>query len=348
MTNLAVSQDERQWRPENRYGIVLTLLCVLSLSLFFLSLLVGPAELSVAEVASALLRGDETADAIRLVIFEIRLPRSILAFAIGAVLGLSGAALQGYLRNPLAEPGLIGASSGAALGAVLAFYSGLSAAFALAVPICGILGALVAVFAVYLLAGNLGSPLTLILAGVAVSAFAGALTSLALNLSPNPFAVTEIVFWLMGSLADRGMDHLRLALPFMVVGSGILFALARTLDGITLGEDVARSLGINLKRTQALLIAGTALGVGAATSVAGAIGFVGLVAPHMLRPFTGGRPGRLLPLSFFGGAALVLAADCAIRVFTPGHEMKLGVLTALVGAPFFLLLILRARREQLQ
>ncbi len=318
------------------------------LVLFALSLLTGAAQLSPLEIFHALSGHDEISEAIALVIREIRLPRALLALLIGAALGLSGAALQGWLRNPLAEPGLIGVSGGAALGAVIALYFGLASHFAYAVPVCGIIGGFLAVAVVYFLTGRQGSPLTLILAGVAISAFSGALTSLALNMSPNPFAAMEIVFWLMGSLADRSMDHVALAVPFIVLGGGILFTLGRSLDAVTLGEDVAASLGINLQQTQFLLIAGTALSVGAATSVAGTIGFVGLIAPHVLRPFTDGRPSRLLLLAALGGACLLLAADIAVRVITPTHEMKLGVLTALMGAPFFLMLILKARQRMLQ
>ena len=313
--------------------------------LFVLSLLTGPADLSPAELFTALFRGDDVSEAILLVIREIRLPRSLLALLIGMALGLSGAALQGWLLNPLAEPGLIGVSGGAAFGAVLAFYFGLAAQLEFAVPLAGIAGGFVAVTLVYLLAGNQGSPLTLILAGIAVSAFSGALTSLALNMSANPFAAMEIVFWLMGSLADRSMDHVRLAAPFILVGSALLLTLGRALDAVSLGEDVAATLGVSLQRTQIVLIAGTALSVGAATSVAGTIGFVGLIAPHLLRPFCGGRPSRLLLLAALGGAMLLLASDIAVRMLTPDREMRLGVLTALLGAPFFLMLILKARRS---
>lgn len=313
--------------------------------LFALSLLTGPAELSPAEVFAALFHGDDASEAIVLVIREIRLPRSLLALLIGMALGLSGAALQGWLRNPLAEPGLIGVSGGAAFGAVLAFYFGLAAQLEFSVPLAGITGGFVAVTLVYLLAGNRGNPLTLILAGIAVSASSGALTSLALNMSPNPFAAMEIVFWLMGSLADRSIDHMRLAAPFILVGSVLLLTLGRALDAVSLGEDVAATLGVSLQRTQIVLIAGTALSVGAATSVSGTIGFVGLIAPHLLRPFCGGRPSRLLLLAALGGAMLLLASDIAVRMLTPEREMKLGVLTALLGAPFFLMLILKARRS---
>ncbi len=315
------------------------------LVLFYASLTVGAANIEWWQIAAAVFSTGEVSEAIRLIVWEIRVPRGLLAVLIGAALGMSGATLQGYLRNPLAEPGLLGVSSGAALGAVVALYSGLSSLFAFALPLLGLVGAVVAVLAVYLLAGSQGRPLTLILAGVAVSAFSGALISLALNLAPNPFAALEIVFWMMGSLADRSMDHVQLAAPFILLGLSMQASLGPALDALTLGEDVAISLGINLARTQALLVAGIALSVGAATSVAGVIGFVGLVAPHLLRPLVSAKPSRLLFLSGLAGASIVLAADIAVRLMGGGSEMKLGVLTALVGAPFFLLLILKTRRE---
>ena len=194
------------------------------------------------------------------------------------------------------------------------------------------------------LAGSGGGSITLILAGIAVSSLAGALTSLALNLSPNPFAASEIVFWLLGSLADRSMPQVWLAAPFIVAGMAILFTLGRALDALTLGEDAAASMGVTLARTRMLAVVGTALAVGAGVAVAGAIGFVGLVVPHVLRPLVGGMPSRLLPASALGGAALLLAADLAVRVIAPDRDLKLGVLTALVGAPFFLWLVWRHRR----
>jgi len=279
-----------------------------------------------------------------IVMREIRLPRALLALLIGAGLGLSGAALQGYLRNPLAEPGLLGVSGSAAFGAVLALYTGLSAAFPLALPLMALAGAFLAVLLVQALAGSGGGSITLILAGIAMSSLAGALTSLALNLSPNPFAASEIVFWLLGSLADRSMPQVWLAAPFIVTGMALLFTLGRALDALTLGEDAAASMGVTLARTRMLAVVGTALAVGAGVAVAGAIGFVGLVVPHVLRPLVGGMPSRLLPASALGGAALLLAADLAVRVIAPDRDLKLGVLTALVGAPFFLWLVWRHRR----
>lgn len=274
---------------------------------------------------------------------DIRLPRALLGLMTGASLGLSGAAMQGYLRNPLAEPGLIGVSASAALGAVLALQTGVAGMFALALPLAALVGAGVSVLLILALAGPRGGALALILAGVAISALAAAATSLVLNLSPNPFAAMEIVYWMMGSLSDRSMDHVWLAAPFMAVGLGLLLSVGKGLDALTLGEDAAASMGVNLKRLRLALIIGTALAVGASVSVAGSIGFVGLVVPHLLRPLVGARPSLLLPASALGGAAMVLAADIAVRLVAPDQDLKLGVLTALIGAPFFLHLIWRLR-----
>lgn len=309
--------------------------------LFLASLLIGPAALGLSQSLSALLGGE--GGPVVLVMQEIRLPRAILGLLVGAVLGLSGAAMQGFLRNPLAEPGLIGVSSSAALGAVLALQLGLAAAFPLALPLAALAGAGLSVALVLLLAGPRGGVLSLILAGIAISALAGALTSLVLNLSPNPFAAMEIVYWMMGSLADRSMAHVWLALPFMVLGLALLLLTGPALDALTLGEDAARSMGVNMSRLRLSLVIGTAAAVGAAVAVAGAVGFVGLVVPHLLRPLVGGRPSRLLPASALGGAAMLLAADIAVRVIAPDQDLKLGVLTAIVGAPFFLHLLWRLR-----
>ena len=326
-----------------RFGTVLALLAAAVLALFGLSLLIGPAGMRASESLTALL-GDQ--GALSMVMREIRLPRAILAVMVGASLGLSGAAMQGYLRNPLAEPGLIGVSGAAALGAVIALQTGFATAFALALPLSALGGALVAVLLILTLAGPGGSALALILAGVAISALAGALTSLVLNLSPNPFAANEIVFWMMGSLADRSFAHVAMALPVMALGWALLASLGRGLDALTLGEDAAASMGINLPRLRLRLIAGVACVIGAATAVAGAVGFVGLVVPHLLRPLVGARPSRLLPASALGGAVLVLAADIAVRLVLPDRDLKLGVLMAMVGAPVFLHLIWRMRRVE--
>ena len=326
---------------DRRYHVLMALLGAGAALLFVLSLTVGPAAIAFGDSLRALF--SEKADAVALIMQEVRLPRAVLGLMIGATLGLSGAALQGYLRNPLAEPGLIGISPSASLGAVLAIYTGLTAVFPLALPLVALAAAFLAVVVVQALAGMRGGTLTIILAGVAVSSFAGAMTSLALNLSPNPFAAMEIMFWMLGSLTDRSMLHVWLAGPFMVLGWVMLAALARPLDALTLGGDTAASMGVDMQRVQFLAVFGTAASVGAATAVAGAIGFVGLVVPHLLRPLVGARPSRLLAASALGGACVVLAADILVRLIAPERDLKLGVLTAIVGAPFFLWLVYRTR-----
>jgi iron complex transport system permease protein len=322
---------------------LLVALALLVLLAFLSSLLVGPAAIGLREMLDTLFGGE--ARIAGLIIREVRLPRALLGLLTGATLGLSGAALQGFLRNPLAEPGLIGVSASASLGAVLTFYTGLAALFPLALPLGGMTGACLGVFVVLALAGRGGDSLTLILAGIAVTSFAGALTSLALNLSPSPFAALEIVFWMMGSLADRSFEHLWLAGPFMLAGMLLLLTTGRALDALMLGEEAAQSLGFALGPLRRRLVLGTAISVGAATAVAGAIGFVGLIVPHLLRPLVGHRPAALLPASALAGAALTLGADVVVRLLSTGVELKLGVLTAIIGAPFFLYLLLQMRRQ---
>ena len=305
-----------------RPGALLVALGLLVLLAFGLSLASGSVSLSLLGAAQDALGEDPSVAG--LILLEVRLPRALLAATVGATLGLSGAALQGLLRNPLADPGIIGVSATAALGAVLVIYFGLNRAFAPALPLAGMLGAGLAVILILALAGRGSSVFTLILAGVAVNAFAGALTSLALNLAPSPYAALEIVFWVLGSLADRSFEHLVLALPLTVVGWLLLLTAGRPLSALTLGEDVARSLGYDLDRLRLRIVLGCACCVGAAVAVSGAIGFVGLVVPHLLRPLVGQEPGRLLASSALGGAALLLAADTVVRVASTGVELKLG------------------------
>lgn len=322
----------RLWHGPSR---VTTLLAAGVLVLVLLSLAVGPAGFGFA-VGS---------DAASIILLQIRLPRTLLAVLIGGALGLAGAALQGYLRNPLAEPGIIGISGGAGLGAVLAIHTGASAALALALPLGGLAGAAAATATVLWLAGTRGGPITLILSGVAVASLATALIALVLSLSPNPFAAVEIVFWLLGSLADRSLTHVWLAAPPVLFGGWLLLGTGRDLDALALGEDAAANLGTSLTGVRNRVVAGTALAVGAGTAVAGTIGFVGLVVPHMLRPLVGHQPSRLLAASALGGALLVLAADIGLRLISPGGAIRLGVVTALVGTPFFVWLVLATRRE---
>ena len=281
------------------------------------------------------------------ILWDIRLPRAILGLLVGATLGLAGAAMQGFLRNPLAEPGVLGVTGGAALGAVLVFYTGLASVFSLALPLGGILGAFLSVLLLYHFAGRLANVQTLILAGVAINVIAFSGTSLVLNLTKDPYAVLDIVFWQMGSLADRSFTHVFLALPFILIGWGWLFWDRRALDALSLGEETAASLGVDLKALRLRMILGTALCVGAAVSVCGSIGFVGLVVPHLLRPFVGHEPGKLLGVSALGGAILLLLADIAVRLIPSIVELKLGVVTSLIGAPFFILLIFQMRRKLL-
>jgi iron complex transport system permease protein len=328
-----------------RYRLVLAALGVLTLALFFLSLTVGPAAVAFGDSMRALF--STSGGTIALIMQEIRLPRAVLGLMIGVTLGLSGAALQGWLRNPLAEPALLGVSASASLGAVIAIYTGLSALFPLGLPLAALAGAVAAVLVVQAMAGLRGGALTVILAGIAVSSLASAMTALALNLSPNPFAALEIMFWMLGSLTDRSMTHVWLAGPFMLVGWVMLASLGRSLDALTLGGDAAASMGVDMRRVQFLAVFGTAASVGAATAVAGVIGFVGLVVPLVLRPLVGSRPSRLLPASALGGACVLLTADTLVRVIAPERDLKLGVLTAIVGAPFFLWLVYRTRSQML-
>jgi iron complex transport system permease protein len=286
--------------------------------------------------------GPELAEVI---LAEIRVPRTLLALLVGGTLGLTGAALQGLLRNPLAEPGLLGASSGAALGAVIVFYFGLATLSSVLLPLGAVMGSLAALAVLYALAGRRGDLLTIVLAGIAINALAAALTSLALNFAPSPYAALEILFWMLGSLENRSLAHVYLAVPLMVPGWVLVIAAARGLDALTLGEETALSLGFDPRRTQWLVIGGTALAVGGAVAVTGVVGFVGLVVPHLMRRAAGQHPSRLLLPSFLGGALLATLADTAIRLMPPGPELKLGVVTALVGAPFFLHLVMRPRPE---
>ena len=289
------------------------------------------------------LSGDATeAAAFNKILFEqIRGPRIALVALTGFVLGLSGAAIQGLFRNPLAEPGLLGASNGAALGAVAVIYSGLASTLSFAVPLVAAMSALISVLLLLALAGRGASSLRLILAGFAVSAFAGAGIALALNLSPNYFAALEIAFWLLGAVENRSWLHIWLALPGALIGCALLLRSARALDGLALGEDVARSLGIGLTGLRLQVSIGLALAVGAVVSVTGVIGFVGLLAPHLVRPLFGALPSKTLLPAALVGAILLVLADSFIRLIPTANELKLGVLTAFLGVPLLLALLLR-------
>lgn len=318
----------------------LALLCA---GLFLVSLGIGPVALSPAEVIRALVGA--AGDPARVIVLEIRLPRALLGLGIGATLGLSGAAMQGLLRNPLAAPSLFGAPQAAAFGAVATLSLGLADALSYALPVAAITGAFLSVFLLVVVAGRGAGLVLLILSGLAVSSLAGAATALAMNLAPNPFAALEIAFWLLGSLEDRSMRHLAMALPFMLAGSALLVSQRHAFRALTLGEDAATSLGIHVGRLRLLVIGGVALGVGASVAVTGTITFIGLIAPHLCRPLVGYDPARLLLPSALAGAALLTCADIATRIIPSTTDIKVGVLTALIGVPFFLFLIVRERRR---
>ncbi|GMM92983.1 FecCD family ABC transporter permease [Qipengyuania sp. MTN3-11] len=281
-----------------------------------------------------------------LILAELRLPRSILAMIVGAGLGAAGAAMQGYLRNPLADPGLFGIAPGAALGAVAALWFGYAAAPYL-LPLFALAGAGGAMALLAAIAGRTGGIALFTLAGLMVASLAGALTALAISLAPNAFAMSEIVMWLNGALTDRSWREVEIAAPLVAGGIAVLWIAGRSLDALTLGEAVARSLGVDPSRLLWLLVVGIGLTVGASVAVAGIIGFVGLIVPHLVRPLTDRRPSRLILPSALAGALLLLVADSAVRVLPLVTELRLGIALSLLGAPFFLWLLLRMRRGEL-
>ena len=302
-------------------------------SLTILSLLLGPAGFGLP---------------LPVILWQLRLPRTLLALLVGGGLGVSGAALQGALRNPLADPGLLGISGAAALGAVIAFYWGLAAAFSPALPLAGLLGAGLGAAALLIFAGRAPTGPALILAGIGLSAAAAALLAFALALAPNPYALAELTFWLLGGVADRTLSDCALAAPPILLGAAILLRLGPGLDALTLGEETAATLGIPVSSTLRRTALGTALAAGAAAATAGGVGFVGLIVPNLLRSRHGERPGALLLPSLLAGAALLLAADILVRlavlILPLNAEPPLGVLTALLGAPFLIVIARRLGR----
>jgi len=313
----------------------LTALAALVVLLFILSLGAG----KVWVPPSAWLGTDPLAR----IIVELRVPRALLGLLLGATLGLSGAVLQGYLRNPLADPGLFGVSAGAALGAVCALFFGMASATLL--PAFALIGAGVTMALLALLSGRSPSLVLFTLAGVMVSSIAASLTALAISLAPTPFAASEIVLWLMGALSDRSWNDVKLALPLTAAGAAVLATAARGLDALTLGETAARSLGLDERTLRAQVVIGVGLCVGASVAAAGVIGFVGLIVPHLVRGAVGGRPSATLLPSALGGALLLVVADALVRAAPTVGELRLGIAMALCGGPFFLWLLLRLRRS---
>ncbi|MEM6535898.1 MAG: iron ABC transporter permease [Pseudomonadota bacterium] len=319
-------------------SLFLTCLCALAL---ISACLVGTAALSPGDVFAVLLGGGNSGD--QIVVWSIRLPRALAAFLVGAALGLSGAALQGLLRNPLAEPGVLGVSASAALAATASLYYGLAALSPWILPIAAITGALAATMILTMAAIRIQSVVTLILVGVGLSSFAGAAMSLLMNFAPNPFSLSDMINWMLGSVANRSFLEISFTLPFMAVGAGILLASRRGLAALTLGEEAASGVGLDLRRQRILTVLGAGLATGASVALAGAIGFVGIVAPHIVRPFVDYDPARaLVPSALLGGLILVLA-DIGVRLAPTSHELKLGVVAALIGAPGFIWIALQRR-----
>ncbi|UTW55929.1 iron ABC transporter permease [Kordiimonas sp. SCSIO 12610] len=320
------------------------LLIVLSIVLIVTGLIsatFGQAPLSFSQVIEGLMGPSESA--LSIIIRELRLPRILLGMLVGAALGFSGAALQGLLRNPLAEPGVIGVTASASLGAVIAIYFGLTALTSFAVPIFAMLGAFAATMVVLLVASRDASVLTLILTGIGLSSLSTALISLVMNFAPNPMSLRDMVLWMLGSLENRTTDDLFLAAPFIILGWILMIGVGQGLNALALGEDAATSLGINLKRLRWRIIAGTALSVGAAVSVCGGIGFVGLVVPHIVRFFVGSEPRQILLPSAIAGAVLLTLADIVTRLPFGAGQLQLGVVTAFIGAPVFLVIVYKTR-----
>lgn len=317
-------------------------LALVAAALFALSAVMGTAAVPVGDALTALIwQGDERVQAI---VWELRLPRAVAAFAVGAALGLAGAALQGLLQNPLAEPGVLGVSAFSALGAVVAIFFGFAAVNSFAVPVAAILGAGLATLLLVFAAMRGAGSVTLLLIGIGLSSFAGALMSLALNMAPNPYSLADLVNWMMGSVANRSWADILLGAPGWVIGAALVFMAGPGLRALSFGDETARSLGADPARIRLLVIGGTSLLAGASVATAGTIGFVGIVAPHVIRPFVRHDPQRLLIPSALLAGIILMAADIAIRVLPFQQELKLGVAAALVGGPVFIWIAARLGR----
>jgi len=317
-----------------------------------ISLSLGPVDISISNVTWILLSaiGFATPEFDRteqLVIEQIRLPRIIVGASVGMALGVAGATMQGLFRNPMADPGIIGVSAGGALGAVVAIAAGLTSIFFLALPVFAFAGAITATFLIYgiAVAGGHFSMATLLLAGIAVNAFLGASISAIIIFLPDNEALREILFWLAGGLDARGWEHVRIATPLILGSTALLLVMARDLNLLMLGDDEARSMGLHVGVTRIALLSIAALATGAAVAVSGTIAFVGLVTPHVLRLVLGPDNRILIPLSALGGAVFVMVADAIARMVIQPAELRVGILTAFVGAPFFIALLIKNKRQ---
>ena len=349
---LARLASYRQGGIISRLAIGFAILGLLLLATALLSLSMGPVEIPVGHVAAIVLSfaGLEIAEFGRtdeLVIQQIRIPRIIVGGCVGMALGVAGATMQGLFRNPMADPGIIGVSAGGALGAVVTIAVGATGLFFLALPFFAFLGAMAASLLVYGIAavGGRFSMATLLLAGVAVNAFLAAVISAIIMFLPNNAALREIIFWLAGGLDSRAWEHVRIAAPFILVGIGVILLMTRDLNLLMLGDDEARSMGVRVGPARVVLLTAAAMATGAAVAVSGIITFVGLVTPHVLRLLLGPDHRVLMPMSALGGATFVILADTLARTVIQPAEMRVGIITAFVGAPFFIFLLIKNKRQ---
>jgi iron complex transport system permease protein len=305
------------------------------------SCLLGVTPIASDRILASLFGGGDVQTSV--IVWSIRLPRALAAVGVGMALGASGAALQGLLRNPLAEPGVLGVSATASLFATVAIYWGLIDLSPWVLPGSAIGGALLATALLAFLAPRVGSVVTLILVGVGLSSFAGAFMSLTLNLAPNPFSLSDMVNWMMGSVANRSFADLAFATPFFVLGFMVLLLSSSGLRALALGEEAASGVGLDVGKSRALVVFGSGLMTGAAVCVAGSVGFVGMIAPHLVRPLVGHDPARALIPSALLGALMLVLADILARLAPTDSELKLGVVAALIGAPIFIYIAARRR-----
>lgn len=320
---------------------LIPILIVLSVIALLASCWMGVTPLQPSTLLAALV-GQGNSEA-QMIIWEIRLPRALAAFVVGMALSASGAALQGLLRNPLAEPGVLGVSAMASLFATITIYWGLIQLSPWMLPMASIAGALLATSVLAVTAPRVSSVVTLVLVGVGISSLAGAVMSLLINLAPNPFTLSDMMNWMMGSVANRSLADLVLGAPFLIAGGGALAIAAPGLRALALGEEAASAVGLDVGRSRMCVVLGTGLLTGAAVSMAGGVGFVGIIAPHLVRPLVGYDPARtLVPAALLGGLVLVLA-DLIARLVPTGQELKLGVVAALIGAPIFIWIAVRRR-----
>ncbi len=327
----------------SRYTIGNIVLLIALITVAVGSLLFGRTDISVTDVVAGLFGHAE--DPITIIIRELRLPRVLLGIVIGAAMGVSGAALQGVLRNPLADPGVVGVSASAALGAVIAIHLGLASIWPLSIPIFAMGGALAATVILFIISARESSVLMLILVGIGISSLAMAAISLVMNMAESPMSIRDMIMWMLGSLENRTVSDLMLALPFIIIGWVMMINIGQGLNALSIGEDTAQTMGIDIKSLKLRVVVGSAISVGAAVAVCGSIGFIGLIVPHMVRSLISNEPGRiLLPSALMGGLLLVLA-DVVTRIPFLSTDLRLGVVTSIIGAPAFLYIIYKTRKN---